>query len=149
MTVVSVVSITVGLTHIKEVRSMKTQRDTQKKDPKPQLTPKERAQLVRDYRNGATRALIMFNYAISSSTFYNIVKGVERVAEATNFLPDGQKESEMVRAYKASKRQEFAVSFMDMKGSTSNYIKGMAMALNKTEAEVIDDLVDFKKEHNG
>ena len=145
----SVVTITVGLTRSKEDKAMETQKSTQKKEPKPQLTPRERDQLIRDYRNGATRALLMFNYAISSSTFYSIVKGVERVAEATNFLPDVQKESEIVRTYKASKRHEFAVSFMDMKGSTSNYIKGMAMAENKTEAEVIDDLVDFKKEHNG
>ena len=145
----SVVTITVGLTRNKEDKAMETQKSTQKKEPKPQLTPRERDQLIRDYRNGATRALLMFNYAISSSTFYSIVKGVEQLEDATNFMPDGQRESEIVRTYKANKRQEFAVLLMDMKGSTSNYIKGMAMAENKTEAEVIDDLVDFKKEHNG
>lgn len=130
-----------------KVRAMNPQK--KKKTTKPHLTARERTQLVRDYRRGASRALLMANYSISNGTFYKLVKGVERASEVYTAKPTEHYESDIIRKYRASKRGEMAVAFMDMKGSTANYIKGMAMALDKTEAEVVDELVDFKMGNNG
>lgn len=46
-------------------------------------------------------------------------------------------------------RGETAVAFMDMKGSTSNFIRGMAMAWGVSEAQIVDELVDDKLGRDG